>query len=370
MTETPPRTTTRRDLQRFALALVVLTVLTAASAAVAFDRAQRTADSVRADTAPAVVEVSAARAALVEADRAAVTSFSTGAVRLSGPGDEYRDQVAIASQHLTRAAAHDIGEGSAPQTLELVNAQLAAYSSSIEQAAASFRQNERTALWASDLWTASRLLHADDGVLALLDDLRDAQVRTLDSEVDSGADTVLTLLWLVFGVALLALLVVTQLYLRRQFRRTINLGLVVATMCVLGLLAVAGLTFDIGSRLAATRDTVHELTERWHQQLSDRETSAQRDLADLIGTQCRAEEGECGSTVQRVVVAVRSAGSVDADAAEDTLIDGASSIDDLAAAASRHGGYGVLIPFIAAVAIVLIVLGISVRMNEYQYRTR
>ena len=33
MTETPPRTTTRRDLQRFALALVVLTVLTAAFAA-------------------------------------------------------------------------------------------------------------------------------------------------------------------------------------------------------------------------------------------------------------------------------------------------------------------------------------------------
>jgi hypothetical protein len=371
MTDTPTRTTTRRDLQRFAVALVVLTVLTAAFALAAFDRAQRTADTIRADTAPAVVEVSAARAALVEADRAAVTSFSTGAVRLSGPGDEYRDQIAIASQHLTRAAAHDIGEGSAPQTLELVNAQLAAYSSSIEQAAASFRHNEGTALWASDLWTASRLLHADDGVLALLNELRNAQVRTLDSQVDSGANTVLTTLsWSAPGVALLALLGVTQLYLRRRFHRTINLGLAAATVSVLGLLAVAGLTFDIGSRLAATRDTVHELTDTWHEQLSDRQTLTQRDLADLIDTQCRIDSGECGSTVQRVVAEVGSADSVNADVAEDTLIDGASSIDDLAAAASRHGGYAALIPLTAAVAVVLIVLGISVRMNEYQYRTR
>jgi hypothetical protein len=371
MTETPPRTTTRRDLQRFAAALVVLTVLTAAFALAAFDRAQRTADTVRADTAPAVVEVSAARAALVEADRAAVTSFSTGAVRLSGPGDEYRDQIAIASQHLTRAAAHDIGEGSAPQTLELVNALLAAYSSSIEQAAASFGQNERTPLWAGDLWTASQLLHADDGVLALLDDLREAQVRKLDSEVDSGANTVLiTLSWLIPGVALLVLLGVTQVYLRRRFHRAINMGVAAATVCVLGLLAVAGLTFDIGSRLAATRDTVHELTDTWHRQLSERETLAQRDLVDVIGTLCRAEDGECGSTVQRVVVAVPAAGPVDADVAEETLIDGASNIDDHAASASRHGGYAFLIPLTAVCAVVLIVIGVSVRMNEYQYRSR
>jgi hypothetical protein len=372
MIETRPRTTTRRDLLRFAVALVVLTVLTAALAFAEFDRAQRTADTVRADTAPAVVEVSAARGALVEADRAAVASFSTGAVRLSGPGDEYRDQIAIASQHLTRAAAHDIGDGSAPQRLELVNALLAAYSSSIEQAAASFRHNENTPLWASDLWTASRLLHANGGALAQLDGLRDGQVSKLDSEIGSVADVVVlaSLSWLVPGIALLLLLVAAQIYLRRRFRRWLNAGLAAATLCVLGMLAVAGFTFDIGSRLDATRDTVHELTDRWDRQVSDRETLTQQRLADLIDTQCRAEAGECGSTVQQVVEAVRSMDPIDDDAVQDTLIDGASSIDVDIAAASRYGGYVALIPLSAAAAIALIAAGIYARIEEYQYRSR
>jgi hypothetical protein len=371
MTETRPRTTTRRDLLRLAFALVVLTVLTAVCALAAFERAQRTADTVRADTAPAVVEVSAARGALVEADLAAVTSFSTGAVRLSGPGDEYRDQIAIASQHLTRAAAHDIGDGSAPQRLELVNALLAAYSSSIEQAAASFRNNENTPLWTSDLWTASRLLHADGGALAQLDGLRDTQIGKLDSEVDAGTNTVLaSLTWLVPGIALLVLLGVAQLYLRRRFHRVINAGLAAATLCVLGMLAIAGLTIDIGSRLDTTRDTVHELKDRWHGQVSDRETLAQQTLADLIDTQCRAQAGECGSTVQGVVEDVRSRGPIDAETSQATVIDGTSSVDVDAAAASRHGGYGVLIPLTAAAAIALIAVGIYARIVEYQYRSK
>jgi hypothetical protein len=374
MTETRPSTTTRRDLLRLAFALVVLSVLTAVCALAAFDSAQRAADTVRADTVPAVVEVSAAQGALVAADLAAVTSFSTGAVRLSGPGDEYRDQIAIANQHLTRAAAHDIGDGSAPQRLELVNALLAAYSSSIEQAAASFRHNENTPLWSSDLWTASRLLHADGGALAQLDGLRDTQIGKLDSEVDAGANTVLaSLTWLVPGIALLGLLIVAQLcYLRRRFHRLINPGLAAATLCVLGMLAVACLTFDIGSRLDTTRDTVQELKDTWHGQASARGTLAQQRLADLIDTRCPAQAGECGSTVEGVVEDVRARGPIDAETIQDTVIDGTSSVDvdAAAAAATRHGGYGVLIPLTAAAAIALIAVGIQARIVEYRYRSK
>ncbi len=369
MTGNRLRSTTRRDMLRFAVALVVLTVLTAAFALAAFIRTHSTADTVRGDTAPAVIEVASARAALAEADRAAMTSFSTGAVRLSGPGDDYRDQIAIAGQHLTRAAAHDAGEGSSQQTLELVNTLLAAYSSSIEQAAASFRHNETTPLWTGDLWTASRLLHADGGALDLLDELRDAQVSKLDSEVGSGANTVLTKLsWLVPATALLVLLVIAHVYSSRRFRRTINLGLASAFLFVLVMIAVTALTFVTSSRLDATRDTVHQLRDTWHQQVSARDIRAHQILADLIDTRCASAAGECGSTVQQVVVAVRSAGPIDAD--EETLTDGSETIDGIAAAAAEYSGFLFVIPLAAVAALAAIAVGLYMRVAEYRYRAR
>ena len=369
MSGIPLRSTTRRDLLRLAVALVVLTVLTAAFALAAFSRTQGTADTVRTDTAPAVIEVASARAAVVEADRAAMTSFSTGAVRLSGPGDDYRDQIAIASQHLTRAAAHDAGDGSGQQTLELVNALLATYSSSIEQAAASFQHDETTPLWSGDLWTASRVLHADGGVLTLLDGLRDAQINKLDEEVGSGANTVLTTLsWLVPAIALLVLLVVAQVYSSRRFRRTINFGLAAAFLFVLVMLAVTALTFVTGSRLDATRDTVHQLRDTWHQRVDARDIRGQQILADLIDTRCAAGAGECGSTVQRVVGAVRSAGAIDAP--QDELTDGSAMIEGHAAAATEYSGYLPVIPLAAVAALAAIAVGMYMRIAEYRYRAR
>lgn len=365
---TRPHSTTRRDLLRFGAALVVLTVLVAALALAAFDRTRDAADTVRSDTAPGVVEIAQARAALVEADRAAMTSFSSGAVRLSGPGDDYRDQVAIAGQHLTRAAAHDVGDTAGPRTLELVNALLAAYTSSVEQAAASFQHSEATPLWTGDLWTASRLLHAEGGVLAQLDGLRDAQIRKLDDEV-GGANTLLsTLSWLVPGLVLLVLLCVVQVVVSRRFRRKLNLGLVAATAGVLGMLVVTALTFTAGARLGATRDTVHELRDAWHQQVSARDVRGQQVLADLIGMRCSAEAGECGSTVQRVVTAVRSAGAVDAP--QEDLVDGSARIDEHVVAASAYGGWRLAIPLAAVAALAGIVAGIAMRTAEYRYRAR
>jgi hypothetical protein len=362
-----PRSTTRRDLVWLAAALVLLTLLTAVFALAAFARAQGTADTVRADSAPAVIAVAAARAALVEADRAAVTSFSTGAVRLSGPGDDYRDQMAIAGQHLTRAAAHDVGDVSGPQTLELVNTLVATYTSSIEQAAASYRSNPDAPLWTSDLWTASRVLHADGGALALLDGLRDAQIRKLDSEVDNAAGSGLIGPWLGSAILLLAALVLAQVYLHRRFHRTISAGLAVATLCACGL-AVAALTFDTGSRLDTTRDTVHELRTAWDQQVSARDAQAQQILAGLIGERCRADAGDCGSTVQRAIVAVPAAATGDSG---DKMINGSVQIENGAAeAASGDNGYVVLIPLIALGAFAAIAVGIAPRVAEYRYRAR
>jgi hypothetical protein len=363
------RTTTRRDLLRTAAVLVLLVVLTAVLAFVATDRAQRTADGVRDATVPAMVEVSAARGALVEADLAAVTSFRTGAVRLSGPGDAYREQIAIASQNLTQAATHDLGDSTTGHTLSLVNSLLTSYASAIEQAAASFRDNEHTALWAGDLWEASRLLHAGDGALALLDDLLDAQVSKLNAQVDSGTGDVLdALAWLVPSGLLLALLFGAQMWMGRRFRRMVNPGLAVATLLVVGLVIASALVFDTGGRLRATRDAAHEQTATWQRRMAARDAQGQQALFALIEGQCGIRAGECGSTVQRVVTAARPAGPVDTKA--DQLTDGSANIEALAGASTDNGVSLALIPITAVLAVLAAGAGLYPRFDEYRFRSR
>jgi hypothetical protein len=62
------------------------------------------------------------------------------------------------------------------------------------------------------------------------------------------------LAWVVPALALLALLVVTQVFLSRRFRRAFSLPLVGATAAALAL--AAGMSFDVAARgeLTATRE--------------------------------------------------------------------------------------------------------------------
>ncbi|MGH8571363.1 MAG: hypothetical protein ACREX8_02145, partial [Gammaproteobacteria bacterium] len=68
----PGTTTTLRTLLRNGAALLVLTVVTGGFAWWAFDRAHDTAQTAQNRTVPAIMEVSAARSALIQADHAAI----------------------------------------------------------------------------------------------------------------------------------------------------------------------------------------------------------------------------------------------------------------------------------------------------------
>src|SRR5262244_1125357 len=90
------RSTTRRTLLALVAGLLIMTVTVFATTLLAFTRVHRTADTVRTRAVPAIIEVAAARAALEHADSAVITSVKTGAIRLSGPGQEFQYQFAIA----------------------------------------------------------------------------------------------------------------------------------------------------------------------------------------------------------------------------------------------------------------------------------
>jgi hypothetical protein len=262
-----------------------------------------------------------------------------------------------------------VGDDSTERTLSLVNSLLTSYTSAIEQAAASFRHDEDSALWTSDLWAASQLLHADDGALVLLDDVLDAQVGKLDQQVDAGTDSALgALVWVLPAVLLLVLLGGTQVWLRRRFRRTVNIGLALATLFVAGMGVAAALVFDTGDHLHTTRDMVHRMTDTWERSMTAEDRQGQQELAELVDRVCHAEAGECGSTVREVVVDARSSGPV--GSRTDQLTDGASGIEDQAGAATGKGMTLTVIPAAAALSAVAIGVGLYPRFNEYRFRSR
>jgi hypothetical protein len=203
---------TTHALRRLLIALIAAAVAVLATTAWGFQGTRSAAERVELHSVPSILQVMAARTALVEADEAAIRSFQTGEVRLTGPGERYQNQIAVASQSLTQLAQDSVAGEGASQTIQLVTGLLVSYVGLIEQADAHYRQDGRSVLGTADLWYASRLLHMPDGgILAQLDGLREAESRALAAEVTSGRMAVGWMAgWIVPLLVFLGLLVLAQ----------------------------------------------------------------------------------------------------------------------------------------------------------------
>src|SRR5215475_13817186 len=153
------RSTTRRTLRRLLAGLLALTATVFVTTLLMFTRVHRTAETVRTRTAPSIVDPAAARLALVQADAAVITSFQTPEGQLTGPGEEFQNQMAIAGQNLTEAAEDNVAGELGSRRLQLVEELLVTYQGLVGQAVAHFWQPDGNALGGTDLFSASRLLH-------------------------------------------------------------------------------------------------------------------------------------------------------------------------------------------------------------------
>lgn len=370
------RTTTLRTLLRLGAALVVLTLLTGWFTWSAFDRVHDNAVVAHERTVPAILEVTAARNALIAADRAAVRSFHTGEARLAGPGEEYRSQIATARQYLTQAA-EDITSADDSQRLRVVQGLLASYTGSIEQAAAIYRQDRDAPLWQADLWNATQLLH-EVGVLAELDTragdnpdeperLGHAQRQALDGLLGSSEQTWRTVCWTGSATVLFAVLVMTQMYLRRRFRRRVNPGFLAALTFLLILVAVACLTFSTADRLANVQETVDNVTVGWKATAEDIDAERKRDLAQLMWARC-AEQ--CGYRIdefieQNLDVPAPGDGPVSVQ-----MADGTERIKTASAAAVERKNYEFLLPLGTVLVLVSFLAGLYFHIDQYRYRVK
>lgn len=355
-------------LRSLLAAILVTTAAVAAFSWAAFDSVHDTIDTVDTRTSAALVAASAAKSALVEADRLAINSFVTGEARLSGPGDQYQNRIAAASQSLAQVAEANVAGDAGSEQIQVVEGLLVAYTGWIGQADAHHRQD--SGLATTDLWYASRLLHADGGVLAQLDTLVDVQRDALAVQLARSS----TSLWRVVSltvpvVLLLGLLIGAQVFHAKRFRRTFNPLFLLATAVLVGLCVITLRGVDAQDRVAGAAGDLRALVETWEDRTSATTAVGQHALGDLVTAECRAADGGCGYTVTRFISELPAVHG-EAQASDLVLAERVERVNDNIDAANDAADLELLIPAAALLIAVLVWLGFRPRLDEYRHRRR
>lgn len=361
------RSTTRRRLHRLRAALLAVTALVLLSSWYAFDDVHDTIATVRNDTTPALLEAAAARFALAEADQLAINSFGTGEAHLTGPGDRYQNRIAMANQSLAQVAENNTAGDAASRQLHLVAGLLVAYTGSIEQADAHYRQGAST-LATTDLWYASRLLHG--GILSQLDQVVVAQGKALDGQLAASSTSFWRVVLLAVPIVVLGwLLVRAQLFLRQRFNRAWNAYLLAASVLLAGLAVVTGLGVRAQSQVEAAAGELRQVTASWETKTSAARVDGQTELKDLVTAQCASSDGGCGDTVTRFITELRAAGSADR-VTDQQLTASAKRVNGFVTEADSRAGLEVLVPVLSGLIMVLVLLGFLPRVEEYRFEKR
>jgi hypothetical protein len=365
------RSTTRRTLLGLMTGLMIVTVIVFGTSLVVFSQVYNTADTVHNRTAPAILGIAAARAALVHADKAAISSFATDA-QLTGTGEEFQNQIAIASQSLTRVARDNIAGEESSRDLQLIEGLLVTYTGLIGQADVHFRQTGGKTLGAADLWSASLLLHQ---ILEQLDIVLHAHQRALEEQLSTSSMTQRAVLVLFLPIAaLFALLVITHIVFWRRFRRRVNPWLVLAAVLLVALSYISSRAVVLQRDLEKTRSVLAQFQPvvdgRTYTSMMD--LRGQKSLRDrILETPC-GKPRECDDTIVGFITEVNKLnGTGDSGVDDSNLIDGTRIIvDEQTVAASVHADKERWIYILAILIVAAVFLGFRPRLYEYRYRPR
>ncbi|RSN67544.1 hypothetical protein DMH08_13310 [Actinomadura sp. WAC 06369] len=300
-------------------------------------------ESAREKGVPAYIGARTAHAALSDADRAAWQSFRSGAAQLTGPGQRFRDDITTAGDSLSRIAEVDAGGEAGRDLLRSVNAQVVTYQGLVEQADATYRKGLEELGYAY-LTYASRMLHADGGLLDRIDEIAERDRRAVGDRHGSFwvTDAAVAAVCLIAG-ALLAVLGHVQVAMARRFRRVLNLPLLAASVLLLGLTAWVAATFlRAGDAFAA---------------------AAERGLPAFDRTvRAQIAEADAGARALREDRPAAAGGGLDLAAAERAQRPLAARLGG----ATDTGGLVAGLPAGTAAVAGLAALGIWLRLREYR----
>ncbi|MFC8846010.1 MULTISPECIES: hypothetical protein [unclassified Micromonospora] len=373
MNGTALTSTTRRTLLRLLWALLAANAVALAGCLAVFLGVQRTTEAAYDRSVPAILAVYDTQVALREAHGAAVASFAAGTRLLAGPGEDYQNQIARAGQHLAEVAEDNAAGDDGSRDIQVVEASLVTYTGLIERAHAHFAQPDGGALGAAALRDASSLL---EEILVRLDLLEDKQDAALNRQVDGvWAGRVMLLLWLLPVLALGALLVAAQLFLRRRFRRVLNAPLLLATLAVLAMGGTTATSLRSTDQLGDARAATHRAAEARGVQLEALAGRNATQLAGLLTAACTPTP--CPDTIAQVLAPHHGGpGSGTGREADGPGAAGRKAwrhgqdATGLAARAANSRGGEVVLPSAALLSAALVIVGFLPRLEEYRYRQR
>lgn len=372
--------TTAGTLRRLRVVLVGGCVLCGALCVLAFTGAHRTVDLGLERSAQAVLQADAVAAALTDADRTAAEGIRSGTAALGGNAGQYDNDIAAVHQGLELIAEHSTSEEEdeeADRKLELVNGLVVSYTAQIQQAHADLQQDHRS-LSLVYLRNASALLHQDDGILANLSELRGLEERVLQRQRSSAwAAGATSLLWLLPVVALAALLVRTDVLVRRRFRRRLNAGLLAAFAALLVMAGTAALSLLSNAQFDAALDGPYaQVRTAGLREAANTDGAGRNEIAALARELC-GRERECGAEILDGTFLPPSLGAPPSEARagdapkalRDAQRKGLEEFGRESGAAGAAFGVRVaLIVAMAALASAAIAFGLRPRINEYRFR--
>jgi len=225
-------TTTPGRLRSASALLVVGLLVFAAVTTAATEARSRAAGAVATSSAPELVTAESLYGNLADADATASTIFLRAGQEPRQLRLRYLADVAAAGRQLADFSHSAESSSATRAAIRTISERLPEYAGLVESARANNAQG--FPVGAAYLRKASATMHNE--ILPAATDLYRDSARQLRDNYEAGTSTLTLVLVLVAGLGMLALLVVVQVYVRRRSNRLLNLGLVAASVLVVGLL--------------------------------------------------------------------------------------------------------------------------------------
>ena len=350
-----PRRSTPTRLRQLLITLFAAAVVFWLTATILQRGLQAVTQSTRDTASPAYLDAVQARAELSDADRAAWQSFRSGAAQLTGPGQQYQNDITTAGEALERLAALQSPGSSDSSVLQTISGQLVNYQGLVEQADAAYRRDVALGSASKDDLGFAYLTYAGNamrdpqgGLLASIDKLAGPGQQALRGRLASPwADPALMLAFAVPALGTIIGIAAGQAFLQRRFKRVIVSPMLLAAVAACGLsawLIIATLHAD--AAFAAARSTaLPRLTELWAVQIRAVDAEASTLRANTTPAVSATSSGGLN-----VVATQRASSALDADLAS----------------AANTDGLAIGIPALAAAIAVLAYVGFRPRLNEYR----
>ncbi|WP_052443363.1 hypothetical protein [Streptacidiphilus neutrinimicus] len=244
LTATPPR-----RLQTGAVLLALLALLFGVLTVWQVSSRSAAADNVVNHSQPLSNDAAQIFRSLADADTTAATGFLQAGQETAAVRTQYDNDIATASQLLTKAAAQSGSGDPGQQWITKLNAELPVYAGLVETAKADDRQG--IPLGGAYLRYASGQMQ--NQMLTEAQNLYQAETKRLNSDYSDARSLPWAALGL--GVILLVVLVRAQIRLFRSTNRVFNLGMVLATACATIALLWLAVGQTVSSSYLADSDT-------------------------------------------------------------------------------------------------------------------